>query len=140
MPAKSNNTGGRGGRRPGAGRKKNAVKEKQAARIPGLHGQRGTARLRKSRDHGGDERLLRDDGSRRIFRRDLRLHGFHERMNDSRLTAHTQWVAQYASKCTYSGSYGIWQHSSSGRVSGDPEAHRRAAELHKKTANRYHRI
>lgn len=44
--------------------------------------------------------------------------GFHERMDDSRLTAYTHWVAQYASKCTYSGPYGIWQHSSSGRVSG----------------------
>lgn len=44
--------------------------------------------------------------------------GFHKRMDDSRLTAYTHWVAQYASKCTYSGSYGIWQHSSSGRVSG----------------------
>lgn len=43
---------------------------------------------------------------------------FHERMDDSRLTAYTRWVAQYASKCTYPGSYGIWQHSSSGRVSG----------------------
>ena len=28
MPTKSNNTGGRGGARPGAGRKKSAVKEK----------------------------------------------------------------------------------------------------------------
>ena len=44
--------------------------------------------------------------------------GFHERMDDSRLTAYTRWVAQYASECTYSGSYGIWQHSSSGRVNG----------------------
>lgn len=44
--------------------------------------------------------------------------GFHERMDDSKLTAYTHWVAQYASKCTYSGSYGIWQNSSSGRVSG----------------------
>ena len=28
------------------------------------------------------------------------------------------WVAQYNSKCTYTGSYGMWQKSSSGRVSG----------------------
>jgi lysozyme len=44
--------------------------------------------------------------------------GFRERMDDSKLTAYTHWVAQYASKCTYSGAYGIWQYSSSGRVSG----------------------
>ena len=28
------------------------------------------------------------------------------------------WVAQYNSKCTYSGSYGMWQKSSTGRVNG----------------------
>jgi len=28
------------------------------------------------------------------------------------------WVAQYASKCSYKGSYGMWQYSSTGRVSG----------------------
>ena len=28
------------------------------------------------------------------------------------------WVAQYASKCTYKGSYGMWQSSSTGKVSG----------------------
>lgn len=28
------------------------------------------------------------------------------------------WVAQYASKCTYMGQYGIWQYSSEGCVSG----------------------
>lgn len=44
--------------------------------------------------------------------------GFRERMDDSKLTAYTHWVAQYASKCTYAGSYGIWQYSSTGRVSG----------------------
>jgi lysozyme len=44
--------------------------------------------------------------------------GFRERMDDSRLSAYTHWVAQYASKCTYSGKYGIWQYSSSGRVNG----------------------
>ena len=35
MPTKSNNTGGRGGRRPGAGRKKKAVQEKAANGNPG---------------------------------------------------------------------------------------------------------
>lgn len=44
--------------------------------------------------------------------------GFRDRMEDSRLTSFTHWVAQYASKCTYGGAYGIWQYSSSGRISG----------------------
>ena len=35
MPAKSNNTGGRGGARPGAGRKKSAVKDKAENGNPG---------------------------------------------------------------------------------------------------------
>jgi lysozyme len=44
--------------------------------------------------------------------------GFRDRMDDSKLTPFTHWVAQYASKCTYGGAYGIWQYSSSGRVNG----------------------
>nr|WP_289698179.1 GH25 family lysozyme [Enterocloster clostridioformis] len=44
--------------------------------------------------------------------------GFRERMDDSKLTPFAHWVAQYASKCTYSGQYGIWQYSSTGRVDG----------------------
>ena len=28
------------------------------------------------------------------------------------------WVAQYYSKCTYTGPYGMWQKSSSGKVNG----------------------
>jgi lysozyme len=39
-------------------------------------------------------------------------------LDDSKLTPFTHWVAQYASKCTYGGSYGIWQYSSSGQVNG----------------------
>ena len=35
MPTKSNNTGGRGGARPGAGRKKSAVKDKVENGNPG---------------------------------------------------------------------------------------------------------
>ena len=35
VPTKSNNTGGRGGARPGAGRKKSAVKEKAENGNPG---------------------------------------------------------------------------------------------------------
>jgi lysozyme len=44
--------------------------------------------------------------------------GFKERMDDSKLKAYSHWVAQYASKCTYSGEYGIWQYSSTGKVNG----------------------
>lgn len=44
--------------------------------------------------------------------------GFRDRLDDSKLTPFTHWVAQYASKCTYSGAYGIWQYSSSGKVNG----------------------
>lgn len=29
-----------------------------------------------------------------------------------------RWVAQYASKCTYNGEYGMWQYSSKGKVDG----------------------
>lgn len=44
--------------------------------------------------------------------------GFRDRLDDSKLTPFTYWVAQYAAKCTYGGSYGIWQYSSSGQVNG----------------------
>jgi lysozyme len=44
--------------------------------------------------------------------------GFRDRLDDSKLTPFTHWIAQYASKCEYSGAYGIWQYSSSGRVNG----------------------
>lgn len=44
--------------------------------------------------------------------------GFKERMDDTRLTPYAHWVAQYASKCTYKGNYGIWQYSSKGTVPG----------------------
>ncbi|MCC6093489.1 MAG: LysM peptidoglycan-binding domain-containing protein [Lachnospiraceae bacterium] len=44
--------------------------------------------------------------------------GFRDRMDDSKLTPFTHWVAQYASKCTYGGAFGIWQYSSSGKVNG----------------------
>ena len=33
-------------------------------------------------------------------------------------TKYSIWVAQWASKCTYKGQYGVWQHSSKGKVSG----------------------
>ena len=44
--------------------------------------------------------------------------GFRDRLDDSKLTPFTHWVAQYASRCTYGGAYGIWQYSSSGQVNG----------------------
>lgn len=44
--------------------------------------------------------------------------GFKDRMDDSKLTDYAHWVAQYASKCTYSGEFGIWQYSSKGEVDG----------------------
>ena len=44
--------------------------------------------------------------------------GFKERMDDSKLTDYAHWVAQYASKCSYKGEYGIWQYSSKGKVDG----------------------
>lgn len=31
---------------------------------------------------------------------------------------YTYWIAQYTDKCTYDGSYAIWQYSSSGKVAG----------------------
>lgn len=44
--------------------------------------------------------------------------GFQDRLDDSKLGSYAHWVAQYASKCGYGGKYGIWQYSSSGKVSG----------------------
>lgn len=44
--------------------------------------------------------------------------GFKERMDDTKLTPYAHWVAQYASKCSYKGKYGIWQYSSKGSVDG----------------------
>lgn len=40
-----------------------------------------------------------------------------DRMNISEVP-YDIWVAQYNSKCTYSGSYCMWQNTSTGRVSG----------------------
>jgi lysozyme len=51
--------------------------------------------------------------------------GFRDRLDDSKLTPFTHWVAQYASKCTYGGSYGIWQYSSS----GTGERHQRQVDM-----------
>ena len=44
-------------------------------------------------------------------------------MDDKQLEAYDKWVAQYAEKCTYTGSFGMWQHHGNaqgfvGRVDG----------------------
>ena len=39
-------------------------------------------------------------------------------LTDAWYNTKPRWVAQYASKCTYKGEYGIWQYSSSGKVDG----------------------
>lgn len=44
--------------------------------------------------------------------------GFRDRLDDSKLTPFTHWVAQYASKCTYGGAYGIWQYTDKGQIDG----------------------
>lgn len=44
--------------------------------------------------------------------------GFQDRLDDAKLHSIAHWVAQYAGKCSYRGDYGLWQYSSSGRVSG----------------------
>lgn len=36
----------------------------------------------------------------------------------SKLSDYAVWLAQYASKPTYSGKYGMWQYSSTGKVNG----------------------
>lgn len=40
------------------------------------------------------------------------------KLTDAYYNEYTKWVAQYASKCTYNGSYDMWQYSSSGSVDG----------------------
>ncbi len=39
-------------------------------------------------------------------------------VSDNIRRRYTIWVAQYNTKCTYKGDYGIWQYSSKGRVNG----------------------
>ena len=36
-------------------------------------------------------------------------------VDDKQLEAYDKWVAQYAEKCTYTGSYGMWQHHGDAR-------------------------
>jgi len=40
------------------------------------------------------------------------------RFDAAKIAPFAIWVAQWASKCTYKGSYGIWQHSDTGSVPG----------------------
>lgn len=43
---------------------------------------------------------------------------FESILTDSRFNNWDRWIAQYASKCTYSGDYAMWQYSDKGRVTG----------------------
>ena len=43
---------------------------------------------------------------------------FNDKLNDSELKNYDHWVAQYYSRCTYTGEKTMWQYSSSGRVAG----------------------
>lgn len=46
------------------------------------------------------------------------ISGFQEKMNIDELNAYDKWVARYGSAPQYVKSYGMWQTSSSGRISG----------------------
>ncbi|MDU1411222.1 MAG: glycoside hydrolase family 25 protein [Clostridium sp.] len=43
---------------------------------------------------------------------------WNNKLTDGRFNSWQKWVAQYASRCTYSGDYGMWQYASDGRVNG----------------------
>lgn len=43
---------------------------------------------------------------------------FSDKLEDSRLSEFTHWVAQYSKSCTYKGKYDMWQYTSSGKVDG----------------------
>lgn len=46
------------------------------------------------------------------------IFGFKDRLDLLHLTAHDKWVARYGSKPTYVQSYGMWQSSSTGKITG----------------------
>lgn len=46
------------------------------------------------------------------------LSGFRDKMNISDLSAYDKWVARYGSQPTYTKGYGMWQYTSSGKISG----------------------
>lgn len=43
---------------------------------------------------------------------------WNNKLTDSRFDRWVRWVAQYASNCTYGGSYDMWQYASDGRING----------------------
>lgn len=43
---------------------------------------------------------------------------WNNKLTDGRFNRWVKWVAQYASNCTYSGSYDMWQYASDGRING----------------------
>lgn len=46
------------------------------------------------------------------------LDWLNNKINSSKLDRFDKWVAQWATKCTYAGSYGVWQYTSDGKVNG----------------------
>ena len=46
------------------------------------------------------------------------IYGFKDRLDIDRINSRAKWVASYGSKPTYTKSYGMWQKSDKGRVSG----------------------
>ncbi len=46
------------------------------------------------------------------------LNWFNNRINSNKLDKFDKWVAQWNSKCSYAGEYGIWQYSSQGSITG----------------------
>lgn len=46
------------------------------------------------------------------------ISGFKERLNESKLTQYTHWVARYGKKPQYVKNYAMWQKSSTGKVDG----------------------
>lgn len=43
---------------------------------------------------------------------------FQDHLNDNELKGYDHWVAQYNTKCTYTGTYTMWQYSDKGKVNG----------------------
>lgn len=43
---------------------------------------------------------------------------FADQVNDKKLKAYDKWVAQYNTKCTYKGDFGMWQYTDRGKVGG----------------------
>ncbi|MEN2765691.1 glycoside hydrolase family 25 protein [Ornithinibacillus xuwenensis] len=46
------------------------------------------------------------------------LHWLNTKLNSSKLNRFDKWVAQWSDKCTYKGSFQMWQYTSSGSVDG----------------------